>query len=75
VRWQSRDGNIEVRGTARFLPAGAGSRVDFVEEVRMEMELNRILAGVIRPVAEAMMARGMKGFVERMCGALDSLPG
>lgn len=75
VRWRSTEGNVEVRGEAHFRPAAGGSRMEFLEEVSMQLDLNRILAGVIRPVAESMMARGMQRFVERVVPAIEARGG
>ncbi|MBM4389682.1 MAG: SRPBCC family protein [Deltaproteobacteria bacterium] len=72
VTWASSDGNLHVLGRAHFHPAPGGCTMDFREEVRLELELNRVLAGVIRPVAEAMMKKGMRGFVERMSASIAS---
>lgn len=71
VRWTSEaGGNITVRGEATFSDAPGGCRMQFRESVEMDMEVNRLLAGVVRPIAETMMARGMRGFVERMAASL-----
>jgi len=74
VRWSTDPGgNPVVEGTARFLPAPGGARMEIDEEVRTEIEVNRLLGGVLRPVAEGMMTRGMKGFAERMAADLERL--
>jgi hypothetical protein len=75
VRWQSgRDSNIGVRGEAVFSAApGGGSRLAFTEEVSLDLPVTRIVAGVVRPVAEHMIGRGMRGFLERMVAELERL--
>ncbi len=72
VSWVSSDGNLHVQGRAHFHQAPGGCTMDFREEVRLELDLNRVLAGVIRPIAEAMMKKGMRGFVERMAASITS---
>ncbi len=67
VRWRSGpDSNVAVQGEAVFTPAGAGSRLAYSESVSLGIELNAIAGKVLRPVVEAMMARGMRNFIERM---------
>ncbi len=75
VRWQTgKDGNMEVSGEARFAPSGTGSRLDFTESITMDLNLNRLLGAMIRPVAESMMAHGMQRFVERMVSLVEGQP-
>ncbi len=72
VRWQTgKDGNMDVSGEARFEPSGSGSRLVFTESISMDMDLNRLVAVVIRPVAETMMTHGMQRFAERMVALID----
>lgn len=74
VRWQSGpDGNVTIRGEARFTPAPGGCEMQIEESCTMEMDINRLVAGVVRPIAETMMARGMKGFVKRMADSLSAM--
>lgn len=71
VTWHTEaDGNLTISGSARFVPAPGGCEVHFREEVSMELPVNRVVGAVVRPVAEAMMARGMRGFVERVVASL-----
>lgn len=75
VRWQSgADGNVNIRGEARFTPSAGGCEMFIEESCSMDMDINRLVAGVVRPIAETMMARGMKGFVNRMVESLSALP-
>lgn len=75
VRWQSgADGNVNILGEARFIPAVGGCEMHIDESCSMDMDINRLVAGVVRPIAEAMMARGMRGFVNRMVESLSALP-
>ena len=67
VRWRSGpDSNVDVQGEAVFTPSGTGSRLAYSESVSLGIELNAIAGKVLRPVVEAMMARGMRNFIERM---------
>ena len=69
--WRSLPGGSpQVEGSARFQAAPGGSTVTYEERVSVTMELGVVAAKLLRPIVEAMMERGMKGFVERMAASL-----
>ncbi len=73
VTWTTETGgNLTISGSARFDPAPGGCTVHFRESVAMALPVNRVVGVVVRPVAEAMMARGMRNFVERVVASLPS---
>lgn len=71
VKWRTEAGNVDVQGSATFVSDPGGSRFAYTESVTLNLDVNAILGRVLRPMVEAMMARGMKGFVERMAAELD----
>jgi carbon monoxide dehydrogenase subunit G len=72
VRWRTGpDSNVDVSGEAVFTAVGTGSRLAYTERVSLAMDLNALLARVLRPIVEAMMGRGMRSFVERMTAELE----
>lgn len=73
VRWRTLDGNVDVHGEATFAATPGGCRMACAESVATELDVNPILAKVLRPIVEAMMGRGSKNFVERMEAELRAL--
>ncbi len=72
ARWRTTEGNTTILGEATFSPApGGGSRIAYREEVSTDIPLGRLVARVARPVAELMMVKGMRGFLQRMVAAMD----
>lgn len=71
LRWKSEPGGRpQVEGEARFVAAIGGCTLYYRESVTVEMPLGAVAAGLLRPIVEVMMERGMKGFVERMVASL-----
>lgn len=69
VRWRSAAGsgaNFEIDGKATVTPHGSGSQVHWVESVSAEIPVNRIVRKMVAPIADRMMARGLRGYVERV---------
>lgn len=72
VRWRTGpDSNMSIQGEARFSAAPGGSQLHFTESSTVELSLGRVAFAVARPIAETMMARGMRGFLDRMTGAIQ----
>ena len=72
VSWRSEAGSdVAVEGEARFRPAAGGCTVTCTERVTVPMELNALIGRALRPIVEAMIERGSRGFVERMVASLD----
>ena len=78
VRWSTvhePGSNITVSGQARITPDGrGGSRIDWDEQVATELPINRIVAKAVGPVASRLMARGIRGAVERMLAGVVTAP-
>lgn len=76
ARWDSEDGaNFVVHGQVRVRATGAGSEVTWTESVEADVPVPRLMVRVVRPIAEALMARGLERFSKKMNAELDRLVG
>ena len=69
VTWRSqpaKDANFELDGKATVTAAGSGSAVHWLESVAAEIPVNRIVRKMVAPIADRMMARGLRGYVQRV---------
>lgn len=64
-------GNFEVSGSATVTQRGAGSAVLWRESVTADIPVNRLVAKVVAPIADRMMARGLRGYLDRLRADLD----
>jgi hypothetical protein len=66
-------GNIQAEGTAIFTQSGDGSTsIDYHGKLSLEMDLNKMMAGMLKPVVGQMIAHEMKEYVKRMIRASES---
>lgn len=73
LRWSTLPGGSpQVEGEARFSPTPGGCTVRFRESATVQMELGALTARVLEPLVDAMMARGMRGFVDRMVAEIGA---
>lgn len=76
LRWTQLDepgSTMKILGLARFSgPAGGPTTLHWDEQVEAEVPVNRLLAAAVRPVAEGLIRRGIRGFVERMIPAAEA---
>lgn len=65
--------NMWSTGSATFAAAGANrTRVTFVQHIETEMQVNRLLAKMIKPIVAREITKGAKDYLARMartCGA------
>ncbi len=67
LRWTTvSSGPLQVEGEARFAQTASGCSVVVRETARVTLPVPGLLAVALRPLVETMMARGSKGFAERM---------
>lgn len=75
LRWQDvagEEGTMVIRGVARFEgPPGGPTTVHWDEQVSAEVPVNRLVAKAVKPVAEGLIRKGIRGFVERMIASLE----
>lgn len=71
LRWKTVSaGALQVHGQVVFAATAAGCSAQFSETAAVTMELPGLVARVVKPLVETMMARGSKGFAERMAAEL-----
>ncbi len=68
VRWHTvSDGNMQTRGHAHFYSQGDNTtRVEFHETVECDMQVNRLLARVFKPIVERHIRHGVGEFLDRV---------
>lgn len=75
LRWrevEGEEGTMVIRGEARFEgPPGGPTTIRWDEQVDAEVPVNRIVAKAVRPVAEGLIRKGIRSFVERMIADLE----
>lgn len=71
VSWASEPGdNMESHGSAQFTDVGGRTRVRFEQNMTCDMQVNRLLAKIARPIVERHIATGVSEYLERMRAAL-----
>ena len=72
VVWESvgDDGNVWTKGRAEVAPHDGGTRLHYTAEMTIEIEANKMLAPLLKPVVEASIPHQMKAYVKRMLGAI-----
>ena len=69
----SEDGNIQAEGTATFTANAEGqTAIDYHGKLSLDMDLNKIMAGMLKPVVGQMIAYEMKEYVKRMIKAAEA---
>jgi len=69
----SADGNIQAEGKATFSTTSDGqTEIDYHGKLSLEMKLNKMMAGMLKPVVGQMIAYEMKEYVKRMIVAAES---
>ena len=74
LRWASLDdgGSMQISGEARFSgPEEGPTTLQWAERVAVEVPLNRLLGRAVAPVAEGLIRRGIRGYVDRMIESLE----
>lgn len=65
-------GNMTSEGHARFSSPDAGlTRVEYREHIVTDMDVNRLLAKVIKPIVDRQIARGVGGYLDRVQAHLE----
>ena len=69
----STDGNIQAEGKATFTATADGqTEIDYHGKLSLEMDLNKMMAGMLKPVVGQMIAYEMKEYVKRMIQAAEA---
>ena len=74
LEWSSiSSGNMSCEGHARFTAAGVGATtVDYSESIVCEMQVNRILAAVIKRIVERKISNGVASYLLRIKTRLEA---
>ena len=73
VMWRTvGDGNMRANGEALLGPApDGGTRVEYSEAIECDMEANRILAAVLRPIVERRIKSGIGNYLANVKASLE----
>ena len=72
VTWKTiGSGNMRSAGEARLSPSSDGTRVEYSESIECDMEVNRILAAVLRPIVERKIKSGVGAYLDRVKAGLE----
>ena len=66
------DGNIKADGTAIFTPTANGCSIDYHGRLALDMPINRMMAKVLKPVIQTVIAQEMRAYVKRMISAAEA---
>ncbi len=66
LRWATVEGNTHQQGRARFSASEAGTAIDFEEQIAVDMDVPKMMAGMLKPVVAQVLAHEVKGFLGRM---------
>lgn len=70
--WTAEGGNTEQSGRASFAADGDGTRVDYQETVRIDLDLPAMMVPMAKPLIGPMVGHEIKEYLKRM---QKSLPG
>lgn len=71
VRWHTPRGNIDARGSARFSEAAEGTRLDYEQQITLDLDVGRLLRKTIQPIVSLSIEKEARAFVERMVRAAE----
>jgi carbon monoxide dehydrogenase subunit G len=73
VVWESvgEGGNIVTKGRATVTESLGGCTLHYVAEMTLDIEVNKMLAPLLKPVVEASIPHEMKGYIKRMIKAVE----
>ena len=65
------DGNIQAEGKAIFKAGSEGTEIDYHGKLAIEMNINKMMAGMLKPVVGQMINHEMRAYVKRMIVAAE----
>ena len=73
VTWRTiSDGNMRSRGQAKLTEISEGvTSVEYSESIECDMEVNRLLAAILRPIVEHKIKSGVADHLKRLKAALE----
>lgn len=75
VKWASEgEGNVETKGHLTVAPGDAAgtTRLHYVADMALEIDVNKMLAPMLKPVVEAIIPHQMGDYVKRMIKGAES---
>jgi len=66
LRWTAEGGNTDQSGEATFAADGDGTKVDYTETVKVDLDVNAMMAPMLKPVMGPMIAHEIKEYLKRM---------
>jgi hypothetical protein len=70
VRWSSAGGNTDQSGEAHFRVVEDGTEVRYRETIKVDLDINAMMAPMLKPLMGPMLAHEIKEYVKRMKKAL-----
>lgn len=70
LTWTSADGNMDQAGKATFTADGSGTKIDYTETVKVNLDVPAMMSPMLKPVFSAMASQEVAAFVKRMCASL-----
>ena len=71
VAWHTLRGNIHAQGSARFRQTDQGTLLDYEQQIRIDLDVGRLLRKTIQPIVSRSIQKEARQFVERMVRAAE----
>ena len=68
--WTAEGGNTDQSGRATFKAVEGGTEVDYTETVKVDLDVNKMMAPMIKPLMGPMIGHEIKEYLKRMRKAL-----
>jgi len=72
LRWTAEGGNTDQSGEATFTAADDGTEVAYREVVKVDLDVGKMMAPMLKPVMGPMIAHEIKEYLKRMRASLPS---
>ena len=66
LRWATAGGNTDQSGEARFRAVDGGTEVAYRETIKVDLDINAMMAPMLKPLMGPMMAHEVKEYLKRM---------
>ena len=66
------DTNLKQSGKATFAADGAGTKLEYTETIAIDLGIPKVMAAGLKPMIAPMLAKEVKGYVERMAGSVGN---
>ncbi|MBX2798115.1 MAG: SRPBCC family protein [Myxococcales bacterium] len=73
LSWNTEEGaNLKQSGEATFTATDGGCEISYTETVQVELEVAAMMAPMLKPVVGPVLAKEVKGYLDRMIEGLPS---